>query len=457
MKKTLTCFKAYDVRGQLVKELNEDVAYRIGFATAQSLEAKNLVVGFDARMTSPKLAQAVAKGIIEFGANVFDIGLAGTEEVYSAVSELKACGGIEVTASHNPIEYNGMKIVKSKSRPLSASEFFQIKHLAEDNKFKTCFNKGSIINKQKQARQKYTKKVISFVNLRGLKPLKIVINSGNGAAGPVIDSLISELNEIGIQAKFILLQHEPDPSFPNGIPNPLLEENRFVTSNAVRQENADFGVAFDGDFDRCFLFDHLGEFVPGEYIVGLLAKVFLGKEDKATIVHDPRVIWNTQHVINKFGGQVEMSKTGHSFVKAAMRKAKAIYGGEMSAHHYFRDYFYCDSGMIPWLMIWELISKENTCLADMVLDSKRRFPSSGELNFTVSDAVSCINRVKNYYQPNAYEVDQTDGLSMSFESWRFNLRKSNTEELVRLNVETKADEQLLETKTTELTRIIIDV
>lgn len=451
---SLTCFKAYDVRGKLGKDLNEEIAYRIGRATAQSLSARNIILGFDARQTSPKLAKAVARGACDAGSDVLEIGLAGTEEMYAAVLDCSTCAGIEVTASHNPIGYNGIKMVKRGSQPLSDREFANIKHLAEKNDFKHTSRNGIIIDKRQGFRESYITKIISFVELGNLKPLKILINSGNGAAGPTVDALSQKLQQKGVETNFVLLQHEPDPSFPNGIPNPLLEENRGLTANAVVREGADFGVAFDGDFDRCFFFDHVGNFIPSEYIVGLLAEVFLNKEKGATIVHDPRTVWNTTDVVRKCNGHAVVSRTGHGFVKAVMRDYGAIYGGEMSAHHYFRDFAYCDSGMIPWLLIWELISKKNLPISELIFERKSLFPSSGELNFTVSDSAKCIQKVKEQFTPYALSVDELDGLSMSFESWRFNLRKSNTEALVRLNVEAKGDYEILKEKTEEVQNIV---
>ena len=451
--KKLTCFKAYDIRGKLGEELNEDIAYRIGRATAQSQKATTVVVGFDARATSSDLARAVVEGICDAGADVFDIGLAGTEEVYASVSEFGACVGVEVTASHNPIDYNGMKIVGRGSAPLKNNEFQAIKDLAEVSNFIQSAKKGAVLNKKEAARTAYVEKVLGFVDCKELKSLKIVINSGNGAAGPTLDAINEKLTE-SMQTNFIFVQHDPDPTFPNGIPNPLLEENRSSTANAVVSEKADFGVAFDGDFDRCFFFDHAGEFIAGENVVGLLAEIFFKKEKGATIIHDPRVIWNTIDVVQELGGKSVVSKTGHAFVKAAMRQNDAIYGGEMSAHHYFRDFAYCDSGIIPWLLVWELLSVSNLSLSELISQRRNRFPSSGELNFKVPDAVTCIERVHNHFLSGAMLIDEMDGLSMSFDTWRFNLRKSNTEPLVRLNVETKGDDALLKEKTNELELLI---
>ena len=450
----LKCFKAYDVRGKLGGELNEEIAYRIGRAIAQSLKAKTVVLGFDARATSPSLAEAVASGVCYSGADVLDIGLAGTEEIYSAVSAFNADAGVAVTASHNPIDYNGMKIVKKQSQPLSDQEFLKIKYIAEETKFSCSNSSGSVKNKASSARKIYVDKILSFVNLQSLKPLKIVINSGNGAAGPVIDALNHKLKQSGVNTDFVYLHHKPDASFPNGIPNPLLENNRGATAEFVVRERADFGVAFDGDFDRCFLFDHRGTFIPGEYVIGLLSKVFRSREKGAKIVYDPRVIWNTIDVVTKCDGQPVLSKTGHSFVKATMRKHQAIYGGEMSAHHYFRDFQYCDSGMIPWLMIWQLLSESKSKLSDLIDKQINLFPSSGELNFTVTNPAKCLERVRDSFVDDFSAIEELDGLSLSFENWRFNLRKSNTEPLVRLNIETRGDQSLLEEKKEELRTLI---
>ena len=452
--KSLTCFKAYDIRGKLGEELDEDIAYRIGRAVAQSQKAKKIVVGFDARATSSDFAIAVAKGICDAGADVLDIGLAGTEEVYASVLEFGACAGIEVTASHNPIDYNGMKIVGGGSQPLSNQEFGAIKDMAEDCNFIRPPKNGGIVNKKEEARASYIEKVLGFVDCFSLKPLKIVINSGNGAAGPTLDRINEKLKEKGVETNLVFVNQNPDPSFPNGIPNPMLEENRSSTANAVIEQNADFGVAFDGDFDRCFFFDHSGNFIPSEYAVALIAEVFLVKEKGATIIHDPRVIWSTIDIVEKHGGKAVASRTGHAFVKAAMRHVDAIYGGEMSAHHYFRDFAYCDSGIIPWLLIWESLSKSNFSLSDLIYERKNCFPSSGELNFTVANAASCIEKVQNHLALNASLIEEIDGLSMTFDTWRFNLRKSNTEPLVRLNVETKGDDELLKEKTNELKLLI---
>ena len=438
MYEELTCFKAYDIRGEIDININEAIAYRVGRSVAQHFNSKSIVVGFDARETSPAFAKAVGQGIMDAGSNLIDIGLAGTEEMYWAVSNFSASAGIMVTASHNPINYNGMKIVKSGSRPLDDNEDFKaIKNLAETEKWTKTDNKGSHLDYSDQARSDYVTKVMSFVNRNELKPLKIVINSGNGAAGPTFDAIEKKLNTNYPKIEFVRVDHTPDSTFPNGIPNPLLPENHHKTADIVKNVGADFGVAFDGDFDRCFFFDETGKFVPGEYLVGLLASIFLEKEQGATIVHDPRVIWNTQDIVSQKGGKAEQSKTGHAFIKQTMRKHEAVYGGEMSAHHYFRDFAYCDSGMIPWLLVAELVSIKNQSLGDLVKDRVSSFPSSGEINFKVKDADSSITSVLENYRTQAKTLDEMDGFSLTIDDWRFNLRKSNTEPLVRLNVESK--------------------
>lgn len=434
----LTCFKAYDIRGEIGITIDEDIAYRIGRAVAQHFEAKSVVIGFDARATSPAFAAAAARGVMDAGADVCDIGMAGTEEMYWAVTEFGACAGIEITASHNPINYNGMKIVKSRSRPLDdAADFQVIKALASARDWVQVDQVGTARERSAEARAAYVERVLSFTDVTALRPLKIVINAGNGAAGPTFDAIAQRLQARGAPLTFIRMHHEPDATFPNGIPNPLLAENHAVTADVVKSEGADFGVAFDGDFDRCFFFDAQGQFVPGEYVIGLLASVFLEKEAGGKVVHDPRVIWNTQDIVANKGGVAVQSKTGHAFIKQSMRAHGAVYGGEMSAHHYFRDFAYCDSGMIPWILVAELVSRSGRCVGDWVKDRFISFPSSGEINFTVDDAARAIDAVRQTYHPQALCVDETDGVSMVFGDWRFNLRRSNTEPLVRLNVESR--------------------
>ena len=453
----ITCFKAYDIRGEIGVNIDGDIAYRIGRAVAQHFEAKSVVIGCDARETSPTFAAAVARGVLDAGADVLDIGMAGTEEMYWAVTQLGACAGIEVTASHNPINYNGMKIVKSGSQPLDDMADFQvIKALVGSQAWEDTKRVCTLRDVAIEARAKYVERVLSFVDVSQLKPLKIVINSGNGAAGPTVDAIIAQLTARCAPINFVRTHHTPDSSFPNGIPNPLLPQNHAATADIVIHEGADMGVAFDGDFDRCFFFDEKGQFVCGEYVVGLLAAIFLEKEPGGKIVHDPRVIWNTQDIVTDKGGVAVQSKTGHAFIKQKMRAHHAIYGGEMSAHHYFRDFAYCDSGMIPWLLVAELVCKSDRCLGDWVKDRCEAFPSSGERNFRVNNTSASIKRVLAAYRSDAYSFDDTDGVSLAFDNWRFNLRQSNTEPLVRLNVESRGTPDALAAKVDAISSYLLE-
>lgn len=447
---TLTCFKAYDIRGKLGEELNEDIVYRIGRAYAQYIKPKTVVVGGDVRLTSKALKTALSNGLRDEGVDVIDIGMSGTEEIYFATSHLKTDGGIEITASHNPIDYNGMKLVRAGSRPISGDTGLNdIKRLAEQNQFQVAdfSSRGSLT--EVSVLDAYVQHLLSYVDVSALKPLRLVVNAGNGAAGHVIDAI-----EKHLPFTFIKINHEPDGTFPNGIPNPLLFENRASTSEAVIAHNADMGIAWDGDFDRCFLFDEKGEFTEGYYIVGLLAEAFLLKNPGAKIIHDPRLTWNTLDIAIANGGHAIQSKTGHAFIKERMRAEDAVYGGEMSAHHYFRDFFYCDSGMIPWLLVCELLCHKEQPLSSMLADRIAKFPSPGEINSHVADAKAAIQKVLAYYEQDARLIDKTDGISLEFDDWRFNLRMSNTEPVVRLNVESRGSKQLVEQKTTEVLHLL---
>ena len=440
----IKCFKAYDVRGRIPDELNIDIAYRIGNATAEFLDAKRIVLGRDIRLSSAELAAAVFSGITDAGCDVIDIGLGGTEMVYFATGHLGADGGIMVTASHNPADYNGLKIVRSESRPVSVDTGLKdIRQLAErDDRFSRD-DKGIV--DLALITDTYCEKLLSYVDIDTLKPLKIVVNAGNGGAGQIVDKL-----EAKLPFDFVKIHHEPDGEFPNGVPNPMLEENRKPTAEAVSTNGADFGIAWDGDFDRCFFFDENGRFIEGYYIVGLLAGSQLADHPDSAIIYDPRLTWNTVDTVSEHGGRPVQSKSGHSFIKETMRREDAIYGGEMSAHHYFRDFYYCDSGMIPWLLVAQIVSKSGQTLSSLVDDSMARHPSSGEINRQVVDTGAAIELFDRCYRSEAVSVDETDGISMEFDKWRFNLRASNTEPVIRLNVESRGNIALMEAKTEEL-------
>jgi phosphomannomutase len=454
----LTCFKAYDIRGQLGTELNEDIAYRIGRAFAEFLKPKNVVLGGDVRLTSEELKQALANGIRDTGADVIDIGVVGTEEIYFATSYLETDGGIEVTASHNPLDYNGMKPVREHSKPISSDTgLLEIKAMAEANNFSVVNEsaRGSI--KQVSILEPYLDHLLDYIDLSAIKPMKLVMNAGNGAAGHVVDAIEARFKAAGVPVEIVKIFNEQDGSFPNGIPNPILHENRAPTIDAVLAHKADMGIAWDGDFDRCFLVDEKGHFIEGYYIVGLLAEAFLAKNPGAKIVHDPRLTWNTIDVAKRGGGEAIQSKTGHAFIKERMRSEDAVYGGEMSAHHYFRDFFYCDSGMIPWLLVLELVSKTGNPLSELVKQMVAAYPSPGEINRKVSDAEAVIAAVTEKYQDQALVVDTTDGVSMEFPEWRFNLRMSNTEPVIRLNIESRGNKKVLQENQDALLALIESV
>ncbi len=448
---SLPCFKALDVRGRIPDQLNDELAYRIGQAYAQVFQAKKVVVGYDIRLSSPSMASALMLGLRHQGVNVLDIGLGGTEMVYFGAFHLEEAGvdgGLMVTASHNPADYNGIKFVTCGARPVSRDNgLLEIESAAIKNDFVKAATEGAL--EQYDILPAYIEHLLSYIDISNLKNLKVVTNPGHGGAGLVIDALAPHL-----PLSFVRVQHEPDGHFPCGIPNPLLPDNRQATSEAVLKHKADFGIAWDGDFDRCFFFDEKGQFIEGYYLVGMLAETLLAKEAGASIIYEPRLTWNTVELINAAGGRPVLCKTGHAFIKARMREEDALYGGEMSAHHYFRDFAYCDSGQIPWLLVAELLSMSGRSLSSLIEERINRFPTSGEVNRRIKDADEAIDKVCEAYAAAALVKDTTDGFSFEFESWRFNLRKSNTEPLVRLNVETRGDTALLAQKTKEILSIL---
>jgi phosphomannomutase len=448
---TISSFKAYDIRGQIPNELNPDIAYRIGNATVEYLGAKNMVLGRDIRLSSGEFADAVAAGIREAGADVLDIGLGGTEMVYFATGDLEADGGIMVTASHNPADYNGLKLVRRQARPISGDTgLVDIRKLAERDRRLQADAPGK--KQEVDISERYVERLLSFIDRSALRKLRIVTNAGNGGAGMTLDRL-----EPHLPFEFIKVHHEADGTFPNGVPNPMLEGNRASTVDAIRKHKADFGIAWDGDFDRCFFFDENGRFIEGYYIVGLLAQTQLAQDPGAAIVYDPRLTWSTIEIVKQFGGRPVQSKSGHSFMKEVMRRENALYGGEMSAHHYFRDFFYCDSGMIPWLLVAELVATGEATLSQLVDDRMEKFPASGEINRKVADGARAIRVIRDRYAGDAKAIDETDGVSLEFDEWRFNLRSSNTEPVIRLNVESRGDAKLMRKKTGEIIKLLDDL
>ncbi|MNR89137.1 Phosphomannomutase/phosphoglucomutase [compost metagenome] len=453
----LTCFKAYDIRGKLGTELNEEIAYKIGRAYGQIYQPKTVVIGCDIRLTSESLKQATIQGLNDAGVNVLDLGMTGAEEVYFGAFHLDVQGGIEITASHNPMDYNGMKLVREQARPIGAdSGLAEIQALAESGTFKEVTQKGSTT--PYNILPEFIEHLMGYINPAKIRPLKLVVNAGNGAAGHVIDAIEKKFKALNIPVEFIKIHHEANGHFPNGIPNPILVENRDSTRHAVLEHQADMGIAWDGDFDRCFLFDEKGQFIEGYYIVGLLAQAFLLKQSGEKIVHDPRLIWNTFDVVEKYQGIPVQSKSGHSFIKDKMREHNAVYGGEMSAHHYFRDFSYCDSGMIPWLLVVSVLSETGQSLSSLVEEMIKKFPCSGEINFKVADTQVTIQKLFDHFANQNPSIDQTDGVSLDFGAWRFNVRASNTEPLLRLNIETRLDRhpKPMQDYVDELTQLIQD-
>jgi phosphomannomutase/phosphoglucomutase len=447
----LSCFKAYDIRGKVPEDLNEDIAYKVGRAFVEELNAKTVVVGYDIRLESEALSDALKKGITDAGSDVIDIGLSGTEEVYFNTFHQEADGGIMITASHNPKGYNGMKLVAKGSKPISGDSGLKS---IEQRVLKADFNLSKQSGRIRESYPKidYIAHLMTYVDQENLKPLKIVMNAGNGSAACVIKDIA---NQLPFECVFV---HDiADGNFPNGVPNPLLPENRASTSEAVKNHHADFGIAWDGDFDRCFFFDENGEFIEGYYLVGLLAEMLLKKHPGEKIIHDPRLTWNTINQVAQSGGVAIQSKTGHAFIKERMRLENAIYGGEMSAHHYFKDFAYCDSGMIPWLLVAELISTSGKKVSELVSERMLAYPCSGEINYTVSDVPIILDKIMVYYEPKKPVVDMTDGISLEFDNWRMNIRASNTEPLLRLNVESKHDKNLVLQKVAEIEELIKSV
>ncbi|TCL36085.1 phosphomannomutase/phosphomannomutase/phosphoglucomutase [Anaerospora hongkongensis] len=448
-----SAFKAYDIRGKVPYELNEELVYNIGRAYIELLGAKQVVVGRDVRLSSADLAAALTRGITDSGCDVVDIGLCGTEQVYFSTFHLETDGGIMITASHNPMDYNGLKLVKAGAKPISGDTGLRdIEEMAVTGSFsqKLPEEKGSVTSVS--ILDEYIRHLLSYLDASQLKPLKIVVNAGNGCAGPVIQAL-----ERYLPFELIKIYTDPDGTFPHGIPNPLLPENREATAAVVREIGADLGIAWDGDFDRCFLFDEKGRFVEGYYIVGLLAQAFLTRQPGAKIIYDPRLTWNTIEIVEQFGGIPVQSKTGHAFIKERMRKEDAVYGGEMSAHHYFRDFAYCDSGMIPWLLVTAVMSATGKSLSVLLNERMASFPCSGEINRTVVDSNQVLQQVEEKFVTAEARIDRTDGLGVEYDTWRFNLRTSNTEPVIRLNVESRGDEALMQAKTEELLSLIDEI
>jgi phosphomannomutase len=446
MGKFFPAFKAYDVRGIVPTELNPDLAYKIGRAYADEIQPKTVCIGYDIRLSGPELYDAFARGLNDAGVDVVHLGMVGTEMVYFATAYYGYDGGVMITASHNPPEYNGLKMVRGESRPISGdSGLNDIEKRAFEGKWERS---GTGKREDKDVYDDFVAHLLKIVSPSQLKPLKVLADAGNGAAGIALRKLVPNLPLQVTERLF-----EPDGHFPNGVPNPILEEQRRGTIEELKSGDYDFAVAWDGDYDRCFFLTHDGEFIEGYYIVGLLAQAVLSDGSKDAIVYDPRLIWNTLDIVERLGGRAVICKSGHAFIKEKMRAEDATYGGEMSAHHYFKDHWYCDSGMIPFLLVAKLVSQSGRSLKELVGEMMERYPCSGEVNSTVADVPATLKKVEEAYAGQG-SVTKIDGLGMDFPNWRFNLRGSNTEPVIRLNVETRGDKALLEEKTQELLAMI---
>jgi phosphomannomutase len=439
-------FKAYDVRGIYPDELDEAGAYAIGRAYVEEFEPRTLAVGRDMRLSSPSMADAVTRGAADAGADVVDVGLVGTEMLYFAVGDLDLEGGVMVTASHNPKEYTGMKIVRRGALPVGGdSGLMEIRTRAMSGARHETGSRGAI--RQEDIWPAWVDAVLSFVDVESVKPLRVVIDAANGMAGVMLPPVLERLPIAAVPYFF-----EPDGSFPNHEPNPLLPENREFIVKKVTEEGADLGVAFDGDADRCFFVDDTGEFVPGDFVTALLAESILAKEPGAKILYDVRASWAVPETIEAAGGTPLVNRVGHAFFKHRMREEGAAFGGEVSGHYYFRDFSRADSGVIPFLLMLELVSKRGQKLSEILAPYRQRYFITGELNTPVADVALKLQELKERFGPEG-NVSHLDGLSVDAKDWHMNVRPSNTEPLLRLNLEALSPE-LMERKRDEVLAVI---
>ena len=439
-------FKAYDIRGIHPTELDEDGAYRIGRAYAEVFDPRRIAVGRDMRLSAPTMAEAVIRGAADAGVDVLDIGMVGTEMVYFAVGEHGLDGGIAVTASHNPKEYAGMKIVRRGALPVGGdSGLLDIRDRAERDSGGQAAERGTV--EELDVYPAFVERVLSFVDVDAIRPLRVVIDAANGMAGAMLPPILERLPVDAVRCFF-----EPDGSFPNHEPNPLLPENREFIMTKVREEGADLGIAFDGDADRCFFVDDTGEFVPGDFVTALLAEVMLAKEPGRPVIYDVRASWAVPDTIRRAGGEPVVNRVGHAFIKHRMREVDALFAGEVSGHYYFRDFEQADSGTVPALLMLELLSKAGRPFSELLRRYRERYFLTGELNTPVSDVALKLQEVKERFGPEG-EVTHIDGLEVTAKDWHMNVRPSNTEPLLRLNLEA-LDRELMERKRDEVLAVI---
>jgi phosphomannomutase len=440
-------FKAYDVRGLYQTELDEDGGYRVGRAFVDRFQPERIAVGHDMRVSSPSMAAAVREGAADGGAEVLDLGLVGTEMVYFAVGELGLDGGIAVTASHNPKQYTGMKIVRAGALPVGGeSGLLDVRDHAVRGEWRTA-ERGEI--RAEDIWSRFVDRVLTFVDVSALRPLRVVFDAANGMAGAMLPPVLDRLPMLDV----VRCYFEPDGSFPNHEPNPLLPENREFIITKTRDERADFGVAFDGDADRCFFVDDTGEFVPGDFITALFAETVLAKSPGGKVIYDVRASWAVPEAIEGAGGEAFVNRVGHAFIKQRMREIDAVFAGEVSAHYYFRDFSQADSGTIPFLLMSELVSRRGK-LSDVLRPFRERYFITGELNTPVADVPSKLLELEASFGPEG-TVSHLDGLSVVSDTWHFNVRPSNTEPLLRLNLEARSEEEM-ERRRDEVLAVIRD-
>ena len=447
-------FKAYDIRGTYPSEINEQDMYKIAKAYCDFVKPKEVVIGCDIRLSSPSMKQSAIKAVTDQGIKVIDVGEISTDMLYFAVSNYGYAGGFSITASHNPKEYNGAKFVREESRPISSDTgLFEIRDLvlqdaAEIASLELTEENLKLVE-NRNILDDYIAKIKTFADFSKFKKFRVVANPNFGVGGRAIDKLLENTD-----IEIVKLNWESDGNFPKGRPDPLIPENREEIAKLVVEKGADFGVAWDADADRCFFFTEKGEFIEGYFITALLGKIFLEKNPGQKILHDPRLIWALQDVAKENGGTDIVNKSGHAFIKERMRKDDVLFGGEMSAHYYFRDYFYCDNGLIPFVMMLEFLSGQEKTLSEIMHEMFwNKYFVSGEINNEVADVKTKLEQAREQYCVGAKNVDEIDGISIEFEDWRFNLRGSNTEPVIRLNVEAKSKE-LMEEKRDELLKLI---
>jgi phosphomannomutase len=440
-------FKAYDVRGVHPSEIDEDGAYRVGRAFAEEFEPRRIAVGRDMRLAAPAMAAAVIEGAADGGADVLDLGLVGTEMVYHAVGDLSLDGGICVTASHNPKQYTGMKIVRSGALPVGGDSGLDDIRRRAERPFGEVARRGEVI--ETDVWDGFVDKVLSFVDERSVRPLRIVVDAANGMAGTMLPPVLARLPQLDVVECYF----EPDGSFPNHEPNPLLPENRAFIVERTRAERADLGVAYDGDADRCFFVDDTGEFVPGDFVTALLAQAMLAKEPGAKVIYDLRASWAVPRTIEAAGGIALVNRVGHAFIKHRMREEDALFAGEVSAHYYFRDFTQADTGVVPFLVMLELLSRADVPLSGLLAPFRERYFITGEINTPVADVPRKLRELEQRYAAEGARISHLDGVSVDFDDWHFNVRPSNTEPLLRLNLEALSEERM-ETRRDEVLDLI---